>query len=293
MAEAHQEANDYQADAEDYQPDDSGSSTDEAGEQLQATISGSQHLDLEQRWAECESIISRRVNFFGDAYPFTQASIYRGIEIKEDADQPLRRWYRFLLLASSLQYAKQMQRITSAFEALSLEVFKKLTPPGCEVHGFWPGNHHYPTDKAGRITKLAGDVRGIPTFSDNAFHDGDRGDAGIDLVAWHPLGDHRNRIPVALAQCGCSAEDWKTKPHSVSRTNLAHKLLIAQDWWQFYFMPHEMRSSINDWATGNGDLPSVIVIDRARIYTLAQTNNLALPQAAEDLIQELDVTEYA
>lgn len=212
---------------------------------------------------------------------------FRGIELKDDADTALRQWYRFLLLASALQYVPRYNALTSAFELASLSIFKVLSPPGSEVHGFWPGAHHYPNDKAGRLKKLAEDLRATAVFSDKAFNAGDKGDAGIDLIAWHPMGDRRDRIPVAIGQCGCSVEDWKTKPHSVGRNSLSLKIALGPDWWQFYFMPLEMSGCTGDWADGTGDIPSVIVVDRSRFISFARTHGIDLPTQATPLLESL------
>lgn len=274
--EALHEAEDYQADAE---------------VRIDTTVNSD--LDkLEVRWQECEQIISRRATLFGDAYPFVPATHYRGIEVNPDVAPPIQNWYRFLLLSSSLQYVRNHNALTGAFERASLVVFQQLTPAGSEVHGFWPGAHHYPNDKAGRITKLAQDLRTCPTFPDNAFNQGDRGDAGIDLVAWHPMGDLRDRMPFALGQCGCSTEEWKTKPNSVSRNSLCHKFFIGHDFWQFYFMPLDLHGPAGKWADGTGDLPGVIVVDRSRFIGLARIHNLLLPAEAAAFVEELNGFRY-
>lgn len=270
--EALQEAQDYSADADD--PD---------------LTQSSDGLDkLAQRWNECEQTLERRQHLFGDAYPFTLAHDYRGLELRDDPDHLLRQWYRFLLLSSALQYVPNYNSLTSAFERAALSVFKLLTPVGAQAHGFWPGAHHYPNDKVGRLTKLAEDLRSPPVFANNAFHAGDKGDAGIDLVAWHPLGDMRDRMPIAIGQCGCSVEDWRTKPHSVARSSLNQKIAIGPDWWQFYFMPLDLHGPHGLWADGTGELPSVIVIDRARFISLAREHTLVLPVEAQPLLNRLD-----
>ena len=161
--EALQESEDYGADAEE--------------PQLTASNEGFDKLAV--RWEECEQVLKQRMVAFGDAYPFKLGTEYRGIETLDGEDTPLRQWYRFLLLASALQYVPQHNELTSAFERASLAVFEMLSPKGAQVHGFWPGAHHYPNDKTKRLTKLAEDLRGTPTFPNNAFHDNDRGDAGV------------------------------------------------------------------------------------------------------------------
>lgn len=275
--EALHEADDYSADSDE--------------QHLTASSDG---LDrLEAKWAECEQIIQRRVERLGSAYPFSLATGYRGIEVATTEDNSLRQWYRFLLLSSSLQYVSAHNALTSAFERASHAVFSHLHPRGTEVHGFWPGAHHYPEGKPERLKKLAEDLRGSAVFPDSAFNEGDRGDGGIDLIAWHPLGDQRNRIPISIAQCGCSVEDWKTKPLSVTPANLNSKIFIPTAYWQFYFMPLDISGhNTESWANGTGDLPSVIVIDRTRFIGMVSHGSITLPEAAAAQVTRLDQFRY-
>jgi len=276
VEEAMAESDDYSADAE--------------GAGLTGSNEG---LDkLANRWGECELTLQRRVELFGDAYPFALATGYRGLELKDDDDSSLRSWYRFLLLASSLQYVPNHNGLTSAFERASLNVFKRLTPQSAEVHGFWPGAHHYPSGKADRLIKLANDLRALPVFANNAILPGDRGDAGIDLVAWHTLGDKRDRVPIAIGQCGCSVEDWKTKPNSVARAALGTKICIGPEWLNFYFMPLDIHGPHDAWANGTGDLPNVVVVDRTRFINVARAHSIDLPDEALPLINALGAFRY-
>ncbi|PIV88556.1 MAG: hypothetical protein COW48_05360 [Hydrogenophilales bacterium CG17_big_fil_post_rev_8_21_14_2_50_63_12] len=249
---------------------------------------------MAKRWSACELALRRRARHFGAAYPFQIADGYRGIEKAETPDHVDARWYRFLLVASALQYMPRINATTSAFEEASLAVFKNLLPQGSEVHGFWPGTGRYPPRAPDRITQLAADLRGRPMFSNNAFKAGDRGDSGLDLVAWHPLWDQRNRIPIALAQCGCSAEDWKTKPMSTSRDKLLPLLgLSTSEWGRYYFMPHDMHGGGGQWADGtDSDLPAVIVMDRLRILRAAQHFETQLPRSAEERVAEFDAQTF-
>jgi len=249
---------------------------------------------ISRRWSDCEIAFRRRAQIFGDAYPFRLADDYRGIEKTIVPDTGDARWYRFLLVASALPYIPRIHSTTSAFEDASLAVFKNLLPLGSEVHDFSPGAGRYPAGAPERITQLANELRGKPLFSDNAFKAGDRGDCGLDLVAWHPLWDKRNRIPVALAQCGCSAEDWKTKPMSTSHDKLNPLLgLSTAEWGRYYFMPHDMHGGGTRWADGtDSDLPAVIVMDRLRILRAAQHFATPLPQSALDRVAEFDAQTF-
>ena len=94
----------------------------------------------------------------------------------------------------------------------------------------------------------------------------------IDIVAWHPLGnDTRVGIPIALAQCGCTAEEWTLKSLEASPAALGSNLTTQHDWATYYFMPQDLvdgQGTKQDWQR-RPSLTKCIVIDRMRLIRLA------------------------
>ena len=73
---------------------------------------------------------------------------------------------------------------------------------------------------------IAHDIRCAPNFEAKDFKPTDTGDGGIDLIAWHPMEDQREGIPLAFAQCGCSTTDWTFKQLEASPAAHRHHLPV-------------------------------------------------------------------
>lgn len=122
-----------------------------------------------------------------------------------------------------MAYIPKKNAIARVFEECSLRVFQNLMPIGSQVYPAWASGGaqaRYQGSLPEKYRRIASDIRAIPTFADRDFKTGDHGDGGIDIVAWHPLGDTRAAIPSALAQCGCSRDDWRHKHLEASPAKL-------------------------------------------------------------------------
>ena len=121
------------------------------------------------------------------------------------------------------------------------------------------------------------DVRGYLRLTRQDFPKNDAGDGGLDLVAWHDLKDARDHIPIAFAQCGCTADGWPNKMLEASPAKLGKKLITGHDWATYYFMPLDLTDERDgqmhwqEWRAVNG----AIVIDRLRLLRLADSDVLA------------------
>jgi len=160
----------------------------------------------------------------------------------------------------------------------SLEIDNTDDPRGLDLAGidrvvlkfpkFTDGRAYSQAFLLRRRLGFAGDIRATPTFKDRDFKLGDHGDGGIDIVAWHPMGDSRDAIPSAFAQCGCSREDWRRKHLEASPSKLRAKLNPHHPWTTYYFMPIDLRWSDGDWAN-KSDFGDAIMVDRLRLVRLA------------------------
>ena len=162
------------------------------------------------------------------------------------------------------------------FEECSLAVFTHLMPKGAEVHPAWASGGaagRYQGSLSDKYRAIARDIRAVPTFKDRDFKTGDHGDGGIDIVAWHPMGDIRDAIPSALAQCGCSREDWRRKHLEASPSKLRAKFNPYHPWTTYYFMPIDLRWEDGDWAN-KSDFGDAIMVDRLRLVRLAKEFDL-------------------
>lgn len=227
----------------------------------------------ETRSADLFKNLAYRAEIFGDAYPFELSADCRELKLR-DSSSVSRQLYLQLLLSSSLRLVPQTRwdEITEPFEELCKRIFECLMPAGWQVHRFGAKSaKRYTGLLANRLRKLAKDVRTTLQLKGSDFKAGDHGDGGLDIVAWHPLGnDSRIGIPISFAQCGCTAEEWSMK--SLEPTPAAMPYLRTHHpWASYYFMPQDLvkaEGSKQEWQRKRY-LRECIIIDRLRIMRLA------------------------
>lgn len=225
-----------------------------------------------RKWGDCFKMIRRRVMQYGKDYPFNIDSSSSKIILRSPLTSGMR-MYLMSLIASSMRYIPDTRRgeIAGAFEAASYSVFKRLMPPGARIYIFGAGNNgrsRYRGHLHTRLKKLARDFRGQLITKKKDFARIDRGDGGIDLLAWHPMLDSRDGIPLALAQCGCSPDEWVHKQLEASPSKL-RQLHVLHDWASYYFMPHDLMDKEGDWFRAS-DIGKAIIVDRIRMVRLSR-----------------------
>lgn len=236
----------------------------------------------EQHSDSCFKHLRWRERVFGEYWPFTLDEHAKEIGIKPVLTE-IHQFYISLLLSASLSYVPKgrWRGLTGLFEQASTEIMKHLMPRGSEIHPFGAANTtRYTGHLFDRLTKLAEDVRGHLNLKKIHFAPRDSGDSGLDIVAWHGLGDDRKGIPIAFAQCGCTASGWPDKMLQASPARLGGHLKTLHEWAAYYFMPLDL--SIDDAGSMDwqmlSDFSSAIVIDRLRFIRL--TESYKIPPAA-------------
>lgn len=218
-----------------------------------------------------------RAKTFGDAYPFKLSTDEQELEALP-VDTPLRVLYVQMLMSASLRLVPKTRHdeLTESFEETSHEIFKQLMPMGWEVHRFGAkGASRYEGLLFDKLTALVKDLRGKLHLESRHFKANDRGDGGLDLVAWHPMaGDERDGLPVALAQCGCTSDGdgWSKKSLEAAPAKLKPHIHLLHSWSTYYFMPHDLTEATGtqiDWQQ-RANLTETIVIDRSRLIRLAK-----------------------
>ena len=163
----------------------------------------------EMRVAGWFANLAFRAKLFGNAYPFKLSPDGQELEALP-VDTKLRELYVQMLMSASLRLVPKDRRdeLTESFEETSHEIFRQLMPTGWEVHRFGAkGASRYEGLLYDKLVALCKDLRGKLGLEKRHFDPNDRGDGGLDLVAWHPMaGDERDGLPVALAQCGCTSD---------------------------------------------------------------------------------------
>lgn len=218
-----------------------------------------------------------RAKTFGDAYPFKLSADGQELEALQ-VDTPLRVLYVQMLMSASLRLVPKTRHdeLTESFEETSHEIFKQLMPMGWEVHRFGAkGASRYEGLLFEKLKALVMDLRGKLNLEAKDFKANDRGDGGLDLVAWHPMaGDERDGLPIALAQCGCTSDGdaWSKKSLEASPAKLGSHIHLLHRWSTYYFMPHDLTEATGtqiDWQQ-RAKLTEAIVIDRSRLIRLAK-----------------------
>jgi len=218
-----------------------------------------------------------RAKLFGGAYPFQLSADRQELEMLP-VDTNLRKLYVQMLMSASLRLVPKDRReeLTESFEETSHEIFKQLMPVGWEVHRFGAkGASRYEGLLYDKLVALCQDLRGKLLLEAKHFKANDRGDGGLDLVAWHPMaGDQRDGLPVALAQCGCTSDGdgWSKKSLEAAPAKLRGHIHLLHPWSTYYFMPHDLTEATGtliDWQQ-RANLTETIVIDRCRLIRLAE-----------------------
>lgn len=231
----------------------------------------------EARAADLFGSLELRSALFAESYPFEIIGSGHELQLRPVAELGATQLlYLQLLLSSSLRFVPKNRRkeLTDPFEFLSTQIFKGLMPSGWEVHQFGAQTgSRYRGHLATRMDALAADWRAKHLLERGQYSTRNAGDGGLDIVAWHPMGnDDRGGIPLAAAQCGCTATDWQLKQLEASPANLRNKIAAIHPWSTYYFMPHDLvrlYNGKNDWQRRDW-LGESIVVDRLRIVRLAQ-----------------------
>lgn len=243
---------------------------------------------------------SVRQRIFGDWYPF---------EVVGDANDELkvrdlndkRKVYIQMLLSAGLRMVPQQRwkDLTEPFEEISHKVFEILMPKGWEVHRFGAkGVVRYKGRLIAKLKALAVDIKAEFVGKPHYYKPTNSGDGGLDLVAWHPLGDFRSGIPAALAQCGCTLDGWPNKSLEASPARLKNSLRPLVPWLTYYFMPHDLlveKAGQQDWQRGN-DITESILIDRYRIIKIFESHDVDAakvynPSVLDDFTQRHQATK--
>lgn len=234
-------------------------------------------FDPEVRWKEIVAFLENRVVCFGDSYPFYVSEDQDTIFLNSEKT-PARSCYLDLLFASGMRHMKkdEVSKVGRFFEEFCYHAFSELMPKGVEIRATWAGGGKeavYQGTLHDKMKALAKDIRCTANFEEKDFKERDRGDGGIDLIAWHPMYDNREGLPIAFAQCGCSKDNWTFKQLEASPSKHYRNLPVMHRWSTYYFMPLDLRDSDGDWAY-KSDIGEAIIVDRLRLLKIATDNKI-------------------
>ncbi len=229
-------------------------------------------IKYEELWRDVINFCIARKNAYADFYPFSISADQDTLtfDFNKSAEHHA---YVGLLIASSLRLiSKGMNDITRQFEEASLAIFRHLQPQGAQIRATGAGGGVHAVYKGTLYEKMraiANDLRCTPNFLPADYEDKDTGDGGIDLIAWHPMADTRDGMPISFAQCGCSKSDWTFKHVEAHPIKHKRQLPVMHPWATYYFMPLDFRRPDGDFAK-KSDIGEAIIVDRLRILRLAK-----------------------
>ncbi len=231
----------------------------------------------EERWRSIINFCGIRTHDFKNLYPFRVSDDEDTLELNFDGS-PGQRLYLGMLIAASMRHLPNTRKgnIAREFEETCFSVFSKLVPEGSEVRATWASGGPeapYMGHLYEKMIAIAHDVRGNPDIHSEDFKENNTGDGGIDLIAWHPMADERQGIPISFAQCGCSREDWTFKQAEASPFFHANHFRVMHEWATYYFMPIDLREFDGRWAY-KSKIGRAIIVDRLRLLRLTEQYSL-------------------
>lgn len=215
---------------------------------------------------------SSRSKIYDENYPFTVDTEKYVIKFKSDLNDASK-LYLYLLLSGSLRLFSPTltTKITTDFELLCLKAQSAMFPVATtgiysETHclgknQMYTGN--YGSKLSEKLTWLgraincdALDISHIPANN--------KGDRGIDILSFYKFNnDIASGLPLILAQCACSYDEWKKKQADHRQEKFRHFRLVYYEYIRMIFIPFHYRDNNGKWFTLI-DLETV-VLDRFRI----------------------------
>ena len=234
---------------------------------------------ISTKWSDSLRCIRARMNYFGDSYPFRVHDNKNDVIEFMDKPADLQKSYLSLLMLSSQRCIKRNKRhvLSREFEKMCLKLFPYCLPKGSTVKCNWaqpgPDDGCYAGTLPDKLKAIAKDIRARSDgISDDQYDSNNRGDDGIDLVAWHGMFDGRQGIPIAMAQCSCQVTDLRGKQSESSFSRHKSRLPVVQPWLNFYFLPMDFLLEKDKWRY-ESNIDDAIFVDRYRIIRLMKEND--------------------
>ena len=236
--------------------------------------------DAHVLWKSLIIHCENRCNFFCGHYPYKVDSAHEHITLNLVLTHPKQRLYLGTLIASCMHHLPDLwhDQIAQDFAQVCHQLFINLMPQGTQIQRLPASHNQFPAHE--QIQYMARMVRGrvlcqgqdFDQSSDvalpSASQDAPKALSGIvDMLAWHPMGDERDGIPVAIARCDCDSTNWLGNQQTL--LNLETQFYTRHPWASYHFCPIDLYSARKDWALKH-QLGRVILLDRYRILNLAE-----------------------
>lgn len=223
------------------------------------------------RRRDIQAHLLARQTLFGEDYPFTLDNEF--IKLKENPNLQ-HKLYAFMLICTHLRFLPRPDvcKFTTDFEVAAAFALKRFFPNWTlKIFGTANCEHlqGYTGTPRQKIETFAQELDLELLFKEKELQELQTpgGDAGLDVVAWHPFNDGAPHMPVFLAQVGCTADKSKmfSKQYTAHPSRWKNKLhgLAAIG---CMVTPQCYRDALNSWPCFT-EVDSVF-IDRARVLSL-------------------------
>lgn len=191
-------------------------------------------------------------------------------------------FYLFLLLASNLTFFDKSTgyALTHAFEDLCCDILKAISSPLAITEVFGTSRvggdgDSYKGNLKERLRTLANNLcaNTSKSLDSDTDYEVPGGDGGLDIVSYVPI-DGMPFIPVSLAQCACSYDEWSNKQSSISDSIWKPRFGNLAPYLQFTFVPFYYRKASGDFE--NFTKVFTCLIDRHRIFKVLRTHDRTL-----------------
>jgi hypothetical protein len=225
---------------------------------------------------ELFAILEVRSNTFKDFYPFEiTTETISSIKLKTQLSDAHKK-YIFLLLSSSLSYISQNKvveknnTLENDFETFSFETLKSYIFENINIHQF--GQALYSGTLQEKVDKLANDLKFRTTYKKHYFDSHNRGDGGIDLVAWKQFPNDTNNLNIALylGQCA-TGKDWIKKQDDIDK--FENYINFESYITKLFFIPYDGRDRRREFLEEKDiNISKNILFDRVRLLNTIDIN---------------------
>ena len=210
-----------------------------------------------------------RHQIFGGDYPFEFSDTRATLSLRRLTNR--RMLYLFLLLSASQRYIALGRRrsLTDAFERTAADAIRSLLPDSAEMHLFGtsaPPGSRYRGLLHRKIERLAGDLGDRPLVSADDFATNDRGDGGLDIVGWVPVGDRLGARLILFGQATCTLQ-WRLKQSEAGFDRWRRRIDFAAQPRSVMCIPFSYRTSSGAWHR-RLEIEDVVFLDRERMMWL-------------------------
>lgn len=233
----------------------------------------------ETLWLQLLGHCSERMKLYSGYYPFDVSLEEKSITLKLIRTHPKQRLYLSMAIAASINYLPKDWNLSIAqdFSITCRQIFSCLMPEGTNLeHITTASTSSLTTEQIQSLVHLAcGEItdkndKRLAFLEKSAQSFSAKNDIAptsqIDVLAWHPIGDGHDGIPIAVARFDYSVESWQNGLPSLEGQIYAQHA----PWAAYHFSPIDLYTAKQDWGTPTQPLGRMILLDRYRILTLAE-----------------------